>query len=341
MLFCFCGLFLSIGDAEGAPDGPKIELKPVVESFGSRHYVEAEALLAQRKWADAAIAFRIALRKNPDFTAAAMGLARALAFSGRREEALSLLWRFVDREKGSRRDALIRRARVISRLFLTSATFQTFQEGMNLLLAKKYRPARDRFEKALEYEPDNIEILTRVGQCLVLDKDFDSAAERLRFAKRLNPHEPELRIWLGRSMHQRGEIREALEELRLAHLELQGSELAPVWLAEAQFSFGQKPLAIQTLEEDVKARPHHIESLLTLARLRIQTATRETQTLWSARKDLQLALSRLESYKTLDRRGFPENELTLDVRRTPEEIKSDADKLLQQIENRLEQAATQ
>jgi len=230
---------------------------------------------------------------------------------------------------------------VISRLFLTSATFQTFQEGMNLLMARKFRPARDRFEKALEQEPDNIEILTRVGQCLVLDKDFDSAAERLRFAKRLNPYEPELRVWLGRSMHQRGEIREAIEELRLAHLELRGSELAPVWLAEAQFSFGQKPLAIQTLEEDIKEQPYHIESLLAVARLRIQTATRETQTLWNARKDLQLALSRLESYKTFDSRGYPGNELTLDLRRTPDEIKSEADKLLQQIENRIEQSAIQ
>ena len=305
---------------------------------GANDYSEAQELLAKKKWAEAAIVFRSILRKTPDYSPAAAGLTRALAFSGRREEALSFLWRFVDREKGARRSVLIRRGRVLSRQFLTSVTFQTYQDGLNFIEAKKYRLARERFEKALTQEPDNVEILTRLGQCLTLDNDFDSAAERLRLAKRLNPYEPEIRLWLGRTMHQRGEIKEAVDELKVAASELEGSEIAPIWLASALFSLGQKAPAIQVLEEDVKGQPYHLASLLSLARFRTQVTARDSQNLWAAKKDLQLALSRLDQYKVADSHKF-EGELGLNIRNSAEEIKSESQKLLQQIEDRLEQGS--
>jgi len=281
--------------AWGVQDSVQKFPMPMVSSAADLE--EAQVLLKNKKWAEAAVVFRSVVRKLPDYSPAAMGLARALVFSNRREEALAVLWRAADREKAPNRSVLIRRGRVISRQFLSSGSFQVYQDGLSFLQARKYRQARERFEKALAQEPDNVEVLVRLGQCLALDQDYDSATEYLRFAKRLNPHEPEIRLWLGRTMHQRGEIKEAIEELRLAKAQLQNSELAPVWLSAALFSYGQKVQATQVLEEDIKAQPYHLASLLHLAWTRTQAVSRDNQALWAARKDMQLILSRLDQYE--------------------------------------------
>jgi tetratricopeptide (TPR) repeat protein len=142
-------------------------------------------------------------------------------------------------------------------MFLSNESFQGYQDGVNLLNNGKFRPARDRFEKALGQEPDNVEILIRIAQCLLLEQDEDSAAERLKLARKLNPFEPEIRLWLGRAMHRRGELRKAIAELRVAHQELKGSELAPTWYAEALLASGQRASAISVLEKDVQEYPFH------------------------------------------------------------------------------------
>ncbi len=301
-------------------------------------YPEARALLAKQKWTEAAIVLRSVLRQDPDYLPASVALARALTFSNRREEALGILNQALARSKGPSRALLIRRAQTVSRLFLTQATLQTFQDGAAFLVNGKYRSAREKFERALKTEPDNVEVLVRLGQALVLDGDFDSAAERLRLAKRLNPYEPEIRLWLGRALHQRGELGDAIEELKLADGEIEGSELAPVWLAEALSTSGQRAAALKALEEDVKIQPYHVQSLLTLARLRAQgtgAGSPASQDLWDARKDLQLALSRIERYGSAPPRF--EGELGLDLRKPIAETRGEAQKHLQQLDTRLDE----
>jgi tetratricopeptide (TPR) repeat protein len=304
---------------------------------GQLKYQEAQALLAKRKWPEAAIVLSPIFKEAPEDQRIVMDLAKALVFSGRREEALSVLSQASHREKGDRKANLTRRERVISRLFLTSATFQIYQDGLNFLRVKKYHQARERFEKALAAEPDNIEVLTRIGQCMVMEGDFDSAAERLRLAKKLNPYEPVIWLWLGRALQQRGERVAALEELQAADRELENSELAPVWLSEAQSAAGQKNQAIQTLENDVHTQPLHLMSLLALAKLRYgELATaKETQNTWTVRKDLQVAGSRLAQYEAQEsNRTKLEGELGLDLR-DPVELKNEIQALLDRVEGRL------
>ena len=115
-----------------------------------------------------------------------------------------------------------------------------------------------------------------------------------------------------------------------------------LWLSAALFSYGQKAQAVQVLEEDVKAQPFHLSSLLQLAWTRSQVLSRDNQTLWAGRKDVQLILSRLEQY---EKRGLLnpaqwefEGQLGLDMRQSASELKAEANKLLQQIESRLGQA---
>ena len=305
------------------------------EVLGHTDYVEAKQLLSKHKWEEAAIILRLVLKKNPTLLPGANELARALVYSGRREEALSVLNQAASHQTGTRKEALAERARVISRLFLTYKTRQIYQEGLNLLDAKKYRTARERFEQALLIEPDNIEILTRIGQCFVFDGDFDSAAERLRIAKRLDPFEPEIQLWLGRALQERGELTAALEELRKAHERLEHSERAPIWYADALMAVGSRKTAVSILEEDIKAEPFHLVEILSLAKLRIELFKDGADSLWTARRDLQVALSRLGKYGSGDL-ARAEGELGVEMRVPVEELKTEIQGLLAQLDGRLQ-----
>jgi tetratricopeptide (TPR) repeat protein len=272
---------------------------PIFDAGVTAEYSEAKDLMRQKKWVEAVVILRAVQKRIPSDKALPLDLARALAYSGRREEALNVLVQLVNQEKGARQKALIRKIKVFSRFFLTNSTFQIYQDGVNLMLADKYRPALDRFEKALEQDPANAEILTRLGQSLVLEGDFDSADERLRLARRLDPYEPEIQLWLGRALQQRGEVDEALTELRAAYPQIPSSETAVVWYATALFSNGQKAQAMQLLENDLDRQPRHLRALVELSRLRLSSAgEKDTSAAWQARKDLQVALSRLGDYFT-------------------------------------------
>ncbi len=292
---------------------------------------DARELLAKKKWAEAAIVLKRIVRQSPDALSAQFDLGRALVYSGRREEALSGLIQQAGKEKGARREAIVRRVQVTSRLFLTNETFQAFQEALGQLEGKKYRIAQERFEKLLKQEPDNVEVLVRLGQSLLLQGDYDSAAERLRLARKLNPFDPQIHLWLGRVLFQRGELTEAIQELKSAAQGMKGSELAPLWYAEALASVGQRPAAIQFLEEDTRAYPFHLQGLVLLARFRRFQSPRDVQTLWTVRKDLQLALSRFEKYEALVTGSAKEGDLGVDLR-SPARLKEEIHSLLQRVD---------
>jgi tetratricopeptide (TPR) repeat protein len=243
----------------------------------------------------------------------------------------------------------------LSRIFLTNTTFQVHQDGVNLVLIGKYRAAREKFEKAIELDPANVETLTRLGQCLILDGDVDSAAERLRVARRLNPYEPEIRLWLGHALYERGEIREALTELKSAFQDLASSELAAVWYSEALFAAGQKQSAIQVLDADLRKHPNHVWGLITVSRYRLTSASvHDSDTAWQARKDLQLALSRIPLYlpspaesgtppaaNVLPTRAIdPMGDLSLELRRTESDLKHEINRLMEEADSRIDGASS-
>lgn len=308
--------------------------------YENTDYLEARQLMKERKWPEAAIVLRSLLRKSPE-SSVTMDLVRALTYAGRREEALSLLGQAASREKKAPRlEQLVKRTRVLSRLFLTNSSFQIYQDGLNLMRAAKYRAARERFEKALEVEPDNVEVLVRIGQSLLLEKDEDSAAERLKLAKKLNPYEPQVRLWLGQAMYRRGELREAVEEFRLAHQELTGSQLAPLWFAQSLRALGSRDAAIKVLETDVVSNPEHLQSLILMAQIRLETASRDPQPLWAARKDLQVAVSRIAAYENAPFPAF-EGEMGFEAQKTYAELKEEIAKLQAQVDGQLERVASE
>ena len=260
----------------------------------------------------------------------------------KRDEALKLIIQSIYSSQGVERTILIRKAHILGCTFMKNKTFQVFQEGHTLLLNKKYRLAREKFEKALSEEPDNVEILTRLGQSAYLDGDVDAARERLLAASSLNPFEPQVRLWLGKILLQKGNDK-AVPELRAAYSELKESEQAVVWLSEALASFGQMSSAVRLLSADTKKWPFHVWSLVVLAKIQSETGAPENQSLWAARKALQLALSRLGQYPSNASQASSgpdlKNNLEFDVRRPASELKVDIQKLLNLVQSKLSDSA--
>ena len=300
---------------------------------------EAQSQLAKHKWAEAAIVLRTVIRRDPRSVSANADLAKALLYLGRREEALGILGQAIEQTKGPKHEWLIEQSRVISKIFVTNTTFQTYQDGVDLLGVGKFHDARAKFEQALISDPFNVEVLTRIGQSYLLDGDHDSAAERLKLARRLNPYEPEIQLWLGRAMQLRGEMLDALSALHSATSQLKQSEIAPLWLADALDSTGERSAAIAVLEQDVKVNPIHVSSLINLAKYKVQAADGDQKTLWSARKDFQNALSRMADYAQPGRRRF-ESELGVELPHVEKELHDQVQSNLQKLESRLEAEST-
>jgi tetratricopeptide (TPR) repeat protein len=336
VLFVFAlgmGIFFPIDSFSGLPSNEDTQN---AEVSNSSTLEAGKRLLNQQKWEQAAQVFGAYLNKEPKSAPAAVGVATALIHLGKREEALNTLVRITLISSGRQKEFLIPKIRVLSRLFLTNKTIQIHQEGFNRMLAKNYRAAQERFEKALAEESDNAEILLRLGQCQLLEGNFRAALEKLKMAKKVNPYEPVISLWLGRALHQSGKLTEALEELKVAYRELPGSEIAPLWLAETTFLAGQTRSAIHILEKDVKEWPFHLQCLTTLARLRLNSAHPDSHSLWAARKDLQLAMSRLDQVPA-EKNAQQERELSVNLRKSPAETKGEIQRLTQIVQSRLDE----
>jgi predicted Zn-dependent protease len=303
-------------------------------------YVEAKLLLDAKNWNEAVSAYRVLLKREPKSIRVRVELATALIYVKQRDEALSLLNELARSTKGVERSFLIRRIRILSRVFATNESFKSFQDGLNLLNNKKYRNAQDKFEKTLKDEPANVEVLIRLGQSLLLGGNLEDAVRQLKLAKQFNPFQPEVRLWLGRGLSQLNQSHEAIAELTIAHHELKGMELSTLWLADALTSIGQVNSAIRLLDADVKQWPLHLSSLIQVAKFKSQLVHPDSQVLWSARKDLQLAMSRLEEYDSKNQYARS-GELDIDLSRSPAELKPEIQRLQQQVENRLNQISNQ
>lgn len=255
-------------------------------------------LLRLRKWSESATALRAQKAQASGDLDLVLGLSEALVYEGKVGEALRELFASLGAVRGDSRNLVIQRIGIVSRVFLKNQTFQTFSEGWDHLLAGRWAQAREKLEQARQAEPENCEILTRLGQALLLNNEPDAAAERLREVRALNPLLAAPRLWLGRALHQRGETLPALNEFKEVLPLLEGSEDALIWYSEALISAHMKAEAVVLLEDSVKRRPFMLRTYLELARLRLRDLDKAQPgaRIWSARKDLQIIQSRMASY---------------------------------------------
>lgn len=329
LISCWMGNFTLVWATPQVP----VQGTPLLEA----HLLEAKRLTEKRKWDEAIMLYRSLRRTEPGSTAVLAGLSTALFYSGDRSQALEVLKQGLPLVRPLYRSALKERIDTVSRQFLTQRNFKGYQEGVNFLRAKRYRNAKESFEKALGEEPDNIEVLIRIAQCALFEGEPDEALKSLQAAKKLNPFSFDVKLWLGRALQLSGNPQVASKELQEAHQDNPESEWATIWLAEAWFAMGQVKHALQVLEADVDEKPLHIQSLLASARMRTQVKAPSSDMLWVGRKNLQLALSRMDSYfsdKTSSGSSLSEGDMWLDQRKSPQEFTAEAQRLLQIIQNK-------
>jgi len=176
--------------------------------------VDAEAYLDRHKWTEARDCYLEIVKRDPRSETDWAGLATALTYLGHRQEALKKLSQAIDHVKSSQREHLLARIKVLSRLFLTNTTFQIYQDGLILLSSRKFKSAQEKFEKALNEEADNVEVLLRLGQITLLEDSPKEALAHFKIAKQLDPYDPGIRLWLGKALHRLGNTHDALSELK-------------------------------------------------------------------------------------------------------------------------------
>jgi tetratricopeptide (TPR) repeat protein len=305
--------------------------------------VDAESYLDRHKWAEARDCYTEIIKKESGSVSLWVGLATSLTYLGHREEALRQLSQAVENVKNSQKPQLIARVRVLSRLFLTNTTFQTFQDGLILLNGRKFKASQEKFEKALNEEVDNVEVLLRLGQSTLLDGKVKEALNHLKRAKQLDPFDPEIRLWLGRVYQSGGNSQEAQIELKEAYSSYyllkahENSEAAAVWYAEALINAGQGSAALKVLTQDSRMNTSHVQSLLTAAKIRTQISKFDGSSWRLARQDLRLALKRLEQVKLAHSGGVSQiqdiqGNLSITQDKTLEEIKADILGFLREID---------
>jgi predicted Zn-dependent protease len=296
-----------------------------------------DKLIEEKKWAEASVQIQDFLDRYPDYIGYEYQLANILTKIGRREEALRRL--NLKMSELSRGDAerVKERVKTLSRLFLSKETQAMLQQAINYMQAEKYGEAQRELSQALAKENDNVEILTRLGQVLLMNGDADSASERLKKARRLNPYEPEIELWLGRALYLKGESKEAEKRLKSGLMASPSSEQGAIWLAEIAMLFGEEDRAVKILEQSIAEFPFHLYGLMALARHQFYHLSQQgkiSEPLWEARRNLQLALSRYHARPSQHEPIFG-NDLSFRPLRTKDQ-KEEIARLLEEVERRIQ-----
>lgn len=224
-------------------------------------YEDARKLLAAQKWNEALPILKLLNEEEPTSVVVAQDLAQVLLRLNRREEALELL----------RRHHLSKPAAIAAKTFLSREGFRFYQQGLDWLLKRSYPQACERFEKALEKDQAHFEILFRLSQCEILNGNVDLALKLLDGFERIHGKSNESNLWRARALALRGRFEEAFP-LFTANTLVKNAEpiieLNSLWWGEALLASGLKSQALAIFENDAKLFPHHLQTGLSLLKLR-------------------------------------------------------------------------
>lgn len=253
---------------------------------------------------------------------------------GQRSDAVRQLVLSSVRVPQSARKSLLTRSKILSRAFISNSSFEVYQDALNELQLRKYRAAQEKLEGVLKDDPQNCEVLLKLGQAYLLSGEVNRAIQKLTLAKKVNALDSEVLLWLGKAELTMGRAKEAIHEWRSLEPEVARSEVAVISLAEALVLLGQQGLALRTLQRDLEQNPLHLQVLILSAKIKFQSGRAELDALWSARKDLQIGLSRLEAYTDEERLDWS---LDAPIRKSSEELATELKKNLQQVQERIDE----
>lgn len=199
------------------------------------YFESGNALMAEKKYADAIIQYRNALKADAKFGEARLKLAEAYVETGDQRRAFQEYIRAADLLPGSA-DAQLK-------------------AGSIYLVAGQYNDAKARAEKALLADPKSLEAQILLGNATAGLKDIDGALKEMEEAVALAPGDSRGYTALGAVQLAKGQSADAEKTFRKA-VEVQPTSVpARLGLANYLWAANRRPEALAELEAAVKVEP--------------------------------------------------------------------------------------
>lgn len=202
-----------------------------------QYFESATRLMAEKKYDDAIVELRNALKADAKFGEARLKLAEAYAETGDTRRAVQEYIRAAD--------------------LLPNSVDAQLKAGSIMLLAGRFEEARSRAEKALAVDPKSLDARILLGNATAGSKDIDGALKELEEAVALSPTESRGYTALGAVQLAKGQAEAAEETFRKA-VEVQ-PDAVPARLALANFlwSANRRDEAVAELNAAAKLDPNN------------------------------------------------------------------------------------
>ncbi len=294
---------------------------------------EIKKLLKEGRFPEASEILESLTKEHPKDTALKFALAKVKFQAGQRSDALKIIEQLIPQFAYPSRGDLVKRARIMSRMFYAQDLAQEYQEALQALRNADYKEASKKFSALQLKDPTNVDVLVRLGQSSFQANELENATDWFTRAKNLVPWDTEVLAWLGRVLFQKGELGKSLKEFKSIRAVESNPELFLIWHAQALAAANLYQDAVKILEREVSRDPMKLQSILALSKIKLEIPDWDQKQFWMIRRDLQLVLSRLsefekkKAYKSL-------NEFDVNMG-APPDLKEQTLMLLKQVERRL------
>ena len=228
---------------------------------------KADALFAEKRYAEAAESYRALVREHPDDPGIRVHLGASLMSLGRPAEAVPHL---EAAERMAPRDAVI--LRVLGEAYLATGSFAE---------------AARRFRGLLEITPGAPDVLVSLGACQYQLGEFDASAASFRSALEKQPENARALTGLGMSLNAHARAGEARAVLERAVERSPSDRMARLALANSLTELGEFLRADEILRRLTEEDPKDGEAWQYLAALRFRNNYHE-QALEAAERSLAL-----------------------------------------------------
>ncbi len=302
---------------------------------------QIQPLMDKKKWPEAIERLKAWQLTASDPFEPGMLLAKAWLLSGERQKSLEQLHKLLALVPNKKKTLVEEQIKITSRMFMTNKAYQTYRDGVDLLISGRSRLAQDRFRSALDQEKENELVLFRLGQSLILEGDYDQGRKFLEEARRLNPLDYSVKAWMGRAAFLSGRLVQAQQELEEGLKQAPALEELVCWSAETWSVLGKKAKAVEFLRAHTDRHPLDLMALATLVRLEFAEVPEKTsvQRWMEIRKLVQLTMSRMDSTEQVETNRYLGEE-GIGFKKA-DELKKELVTLLERIDGKVEESKTQ
>lgn len=254
---------------------------------------------------------------------------------GDRASAIATLKKALSKAAPSLKSGFQRKIAVLMMQFRSHESYSEFHHAIKLMRDKDFEAAIPMLEAVLKKEGDNQEVLLRLGQCYFLQSEFKKAVMQLEKSTHIGGSMKTVWSWLGRSYFLLGDVKKS--EAAFKNMDWKNrdaGEMAAIWWSETLVPTKGKKAAILFLEKQLERFPDQVRVLVKLAELRSDTVAKNNEPQWQAKKEYQLALSRLEDDAAKEASDDLETSFVIN-QLNPEQLKKKIQEQILKLEEKL------